>query len=157
MSDSYRSAFIQVNEDVDSWQKVDFINTGEESGSGLAHRTVLVKLEEGAENTIEFGNTTDNAPSLDRINLFLLKDEDVPNEDISIKEPVNDVKIHTDERQIIIEYGANADYSIYNSLGQLIQSGNFYGTTTIPVGNSGVYIVKLNSGSIHHSEKVVIK
>ncbi len=156
MADSERWAFWQINDDIQTLQEQFYINTGKESGDGLAHKTILVELEASVDNVIEYGHPTEQAPSIDRISLLLIQDDGLSADRNPTKESEVDVSIYTDRKAIIIEHSNTADYSIFNTAGQLIGSGNFTGKATVPVFTSGVYIVNVYADSVQHTEKVMI-
>ena len=157
MSDSFRTAFIQVNGKPESWQECSFINTGKVTGSGLAHKTIFVELEADIDNTIEFGNPVDYAPNLDRIYISPTTYDNDETNILPVKGMKNSATIFSKEKNIIIKHEADADYFIYNSLGQMLKAGSFYGKTSIPMSDHGVYIVKLRAHSFDFSGKVIIK
>lgn len=155
-ADSHNTAYIKVNEKNATWREYSFIATGKESGGGLAHKTIFVELESGMENTIEFGNNSDYAPNLDRITLYKYGNESTDIEQIEDNKIKAD--IFTKDKTIVIEQqNETGCYAIYNSLGQLFAEGRFNGIISIPVANSGIYVVKLYSEILNCSEKVIIK
>ena len=159
MSDSHCSAYIKVNGNSNTQQECVFANTGKESGSGLAHKTIFVELDAAIENTIEFGNDTDYAPNLDRITIAKHGEGYTGIESIEeYKEYKIRGNVYTNEKNIIIEQESETNYTIYNSLGQPLQKGYFGGgVMSVPVSNSGIYIVRMQTGQLEISEKVIIK
>ena len=157
MADANRYAYVKVNDKVETWREYSFVATGTESGgSGLGHKTILVELDASVENTIEFGNYTDFAPSLDRIVIF--KSENMQTSIKTIEENDECGNVYAVDKKIIIEQDAFTKYQVYNSLGQLIKDGAFNGgTVSISLADTGVYLVRMNTNGRDFSKKVIIK
>ncbi|MDR1683201.1 MAG: glycoside hydrolase family 97 N-terminal domain-containing protein [Candidatus Symbiothrix sp.] len=154
MADSERTAYVKINSENNSQQEISFINTGKETGARLAHKTILVELRAG-ENTVELGNDTDYAPNLDRITIASLNSNHT-----AIASPEKTVewgKIYSIGRTIVIEQEQYTEFQVYNTLGQTVQTGNFAGgLISLPVAQSGLYIVRLKSNGVVFSKKLII-
>lgn len=150
------TAYVRVNAKDASWKEYSFNGTGTATGSGLEIKTVFVDLNAGAENIIEFGNSTDMAPNLDRIVI-----SDFGNLTTGIEQIENTNKygrIYAIDRNIILEQENITKYQIYNYIGQLVKSGTFNGgRLSVPVVHPGVYIVRMNPGKMDFSQKVIVK
>lgn len=154
-SDAPCSAYVKMNDDINSWQEVTFENTGGTTGRHLAHRTVLVTLDQTVSNTIEVGNNSDAGPNLDRIVLSKYADGTTAVETPQETESVG--LVYALDHHIVVEQPAATDYSVYNSLGQLLQTGHFEGgRIELPVTDRGVYFVKLRTAGLDFTKKVLI-
>ncbi len=155
MSDVSKYAYVKVNGKDESWQEYTFTGTGTEGGSGLGIKTILMDLQANIDNTIEFGNNNDYAPALDRITLSYYGDGSTGIKDVRFDEST---KIYSADNNIVIEQETFTTYKIYNTLGQLIASGEFNGgTESIPMPVKGIYIVKIESENVEYSKKIMVK
>lgn len=156
MADTNRYAYVKINDDTETWKEYSFTGTGSESGTGLAHKTILFDLNGSSENTIEFGNYTEFAPGLDRI--VISKVEETGTNINHTRQANKSGKIYTQNKNIIIEQTQHTKYQIYNPLGQLIQDGAFNGgNISIPIAQTGVYLVRLRVSQDNFSQKIIIK
>ncbi len=66
MTMNKRSAYVKINGSTSNMRTYTFNSTKAWSGDGLGFQTVIVNLDSG-ENTIEIGNSSGDAPNIDRI------------------------------------------------------------------------------------------
>ncbi len=153
MANENRKAYVKINGKQE--EEHFFIGTGKETGSGLAHKTILAELEANMENTLEFGNDSEYAPNLDRITVSGF------NPDITSISPATrdetTIKIYTTDRNIIIANPSVTNYEVCNTIGQIIANGIFQsGSVSIPIREQGIYIVRVKAGNTDHKEKIII-
>lgn len=155
-AEANRTAYIKVNGKEESWKEYSFAGTGIETGSGLGHKTVFVELDASIENIIEYGNYNDFAPNLDRIVISKSEDIGTSVEFHSLNDEYG--KVYAVDKKIIIEQEFFTRYQIYNSVGQLMQNGSFNGGTfSVPITDTGVYLVRISSNNHNSSKKIMIK
>lgn len=149
-----RYAYVKVNDRLIG--EYTFPGTGKESGSGLGHKTILVELNAGSNNTIEFGNYNELAPNVDRIVI-----SKIGNTETGIESTYKEVflgRVYADRRNIIIEQNESTEFEIYNIMGQKITDGKFDGgIISISIGNTGVYLVKIKINKLEFSRKIILR
>ncbi|MDR1119775.1 MAG: glycoside hydrolase family 97 catalytic domain-containing protein [Dysgonamonadaceae bacterium] len=148
------AAYVKINNA--DWKEYSFAGTGTESGSGLAHKTVLAELDAQLENTLEFGNYTASAPNLDRIVIAKTGGGGLGIE--TPKERSGEGKVYAGDNCIVIEQESHTEYKLYNAAGQLIKVGaSAGGTVSIPLGSKGFYIVNIRTKGLEFSKKIRIE
>jgi len=110
-----------------------------------------ITLLEG-ENSIEFGSATEHSPNLDKFEIIKIG---VNEEDLSgstgIQSKSADLNVYASSSKIFIN-NTNANYAVFNVLGDQIVSGQCAGSVEIGV-PAGIYIVKVNNSVV----KVLVK
>lgn len=155
MAETNRYAYVKVNGKDESWQEYTFVGTGSETGSAIGIKTILLDLQAGIDNTIEFGNSNDYAPALDRISISGFVDISTGTKSVS-EDKLAD--IYSLDDNIIIKRNTFTRYKIYNMPGQQVAAGEFDGgTESVPVSEKGIYIVRIESDKMHYSKKVIVK
>lgn len=157
MAAADRYAYVKVNDKAESWKEYTFRGTGaEDGGSGLGQKTIFMELDAAIENTIEFGFNNDYAPNLDRIVVFKADQTDTGIDEVDDDD--NAGSIYVQDQAIIITQENAARYSIYNTLGQLVKAGTCAGgTISIPMEDTGVYVVRVSANNTVFSNKVLVK
>ncbi|MDR0541278.1 MAG: glycoside hydrolase family 97 N-terminal domain-containing protein [Dysgonamonadaceae bacterium] len=151
-SEENRYASIKTNDKAESVKEELFYGTA----GRLAHKTILIYLDAGKENSIEFGNDGGAAPNLDRILISRTGNAETGIEKTG--ELNNTGKIYAIDRKIIVEQEIAAEFAVYNIMGQKLIAGKFAGgQISIPVENSGIYLVKIKTDEIEFVQKIIVK